>query len=205
MKRYLTLITLMLFGVIASAQSVHNRASELVVKELTKDLPKTSIYEGLIRVDSAFSPWDEIEYFYQTIEIVKVADKSRGLMEEEQTLSDLVHRYERADQNERAMSKQVYQAAITRLESIYKEIRQLGVYADSLVRLLAEGAEKPSKFIGFKTLHRYKIIDKSGTEEHYTRYFLFDKELRRILINYDAETSNFEQAQELLTYLRKKP
>lgn len=79
------------------------------------------------------------------------------------------------------------------------------MYADSLVRLLAEGAEKPSKFIGFKTLHRYKIIDESGTEKHYTRYFLFDKELRRVLISYDAETSNFEQAQELLTYLRKKP
>lgn len=109
MKRYLTLITLMLLGVMASAQSVHSRASELVVKELTKDLPKTSIYEGLMRVDSAFSPWDEIEYFYQTIATVKIADKSRGLMEEERSLRDLVYRYERADQSERAMSKHIKQ------------------------------------------------------------------------------------------------
>lgn len=204
MRIYLAIIALVVCCNIASAQSVNERASELAVKELTKDLPQTSIYEGLMKVDSAFSPLDEPECFYQIIELGKIADKAKGLIKVREYLRELVRSYEQSGKKGGVISRKEYQDAKIALGDIDKQFKMFGVYAESLVGLLSQVVEKPSKFIGFKTLHRYKIIDESGAVRYYTRYFLFDDQLSRILISYDADTTWFKEAQEFLAYIRKQ-
>lgn len=178
------------------AKSPEQKAEALIKEQMQQTLYHPETYApSTTQVDSAFTPYDDPEFYEKTLKLAKlgmVIDKySREAKSAKSSMSIWSGPYQSSfDRNEYQEAKEKYNNAISKKEQATKEAKALG---EELKKMFNED----SKFVGFKATHTYRANNNAGQTVGGKALFLFDKDMKQIVASYDMDGEEYKAVQYL--------
>lgn len=160
MKKICITISLAIFLLSSCNNSPTDKANVLIKDNMRKSLIIADSYEPVeTKVDSAFAPFDEPEFYNQTlkllkmgIEIQKYEDRAKLAKSSMAIWSDPYSAYSK---NQYQESKAEYEEYIEKQHAIKEKI-------ENTVNNIKEMVQQKPKFIGYKVTHRYRAKNNAG-------------------------------------------
>ena len=190
---FVVMATLMLASCVKSPDQ---KAEALIKEQMQQTLYHPETYApSTTQVDSAFTPYDDPEFYEKTLKLAKlgmVIDKySREAKSAKSSMSIWSGPYQCSfDRNEYQEAKEKYNNAISKKEQATKEAKALG---EELKKMFNED----SKFVGFKATHTYRANNNAGQTVGGKALFLFDKDMKQIVASYDMDGEEYKAVQYL--------
>ena len=190
---FVVMATLMLASCVKSPDQ---KAEALIKEQMQQTLYHPETYApSTTQVDSAFTPYDDPEFYEKTLKLAKlgmVIDKySREAKSAKSSMSIWSGPYQSSfGRNEYQEAKEKYNNAISKKEQATKEAKALG---EELKKMFNED----SKFVGFKATHTYRANNNAGQTVGGKALFLFDKDMKQIVASYDMDGEEYKAVQYL--------
>lgn len=191
---YMALVAVMMM---ACAQSKEQKAEALIKETLKKSLYKPETYKPIeTKLDSAFTPYDDPEFFKELAELGKLNSEYQDLEEEakhaKSSMSIWSGPYMSAyDRNEYQEAKADYEEAKAKIEKLKKKGRK---QYEKVANMLGG-----RKFIGYKAVHNYRADNNAGNTLIGNAIFFIDKNFKEI--TYSMEVEEYNQVQEAINQL----
>lgn len=196
MKRIIIAVIAASAFLVSCQKSNEEKAEELIKVSMNKTLLHPESYEAVETVlDSAFAPLDSPEFFNKIMKVVHCVDDMSKVGEEineAQTSMSLWSICSTAlARNEYRKAKAKYEAACAKKEELEKKSMRLAE------KLKPDLQNKPT-FIGFKARHKYRANTNAGNTVFGEMKFVFDKELTKVIAEYDMQDEEYVAYQKLL-------
>ena len=181
---------------VSCVKSPKQKAEALIKEQMQQTLYHPETYApSATQVDSAFTPYDDPEFYEKTLKLAKlgmVIDKySREAKSAKSSMSIWSGPYQSSfDRNEYQEAKEKYNNAISKKEQATKEAKALG---EELKKMFNED----SKFVGFKATHTYRANNNAGQTVGGKALFLFDKDMKQIVASFDMDGEEYKAVQYL--------
>lgn len=185
----------------ACAQSKEQKAEALIKETLKKSLYKPETYKPIeTKLDSAFAPYDDPEFFKELVELGKMNSEYQDLEKKakyaKSSMSISSGPYMSAyDRNEYQEAKADYEEAKVKIEKLKKKGRK---QYEKVANMLQGGR----KFIGYKAVHNYRADNNAGNTLIGNAIFFIDKNFKEITCSMKVEEYN--QVQEAINLLIEK-
>ncbi|MBQ6226629.1 MAG: hypothetical protein IJJ73_10055 [Bacteroidaceae bacterium] len=188
------------------SKSPEDKANALIKEAMFKTLFNAESYEPVETiVDSAFTPFDDPEFYKQTLALYELGNEiDRYKNQAKKAEEDIAHykdllrimysNYEKVNLNR---AQEEYDNALAKTSEAEEKINKL------VESLKADIQQKPL-FIGFKAKHRYRAKSNTGYTNFGDALFLFDKDMTQIVYAWDMDDYEFKQVQDMYEYMRKK-
>ena len=192
---YMALVAIMM---VACSQSKEQKAEALIKETLKKSLYKPETYKPIeTKVDSAFTPYDDPEFFKELAELGKMNSEYKDLEEEakhaKSSMSIWSGPYMSAyGRNEYQEAKADYEEANAKIEKLKKKGRK---QYEKVANMLQGNQE----FIGYKAVHNYRADNNAGNTLIGNAIFFIDKNFKEI--TYSMEVEEYNQVQEAINQL----
>ena len=193
-KLFFVVMTTLMFA--SCAKSPEQKAEALIKEQMQQTLYHPETYApSTTQVDSAFTPYDDPEFYEKTLKLAKlgmVIDKyTKEAKSEKSSMSIWSGPYQSSfGRNEYQEAKEKYNDAISKKEQATKEAKALG---EELKKMFNED----SKFVGFKATHTYRANNNAGQTVGGKALFLFDKDMKQIVASYDMDGEEYKAVQYL--------
>lgn len=193
-KLFFVVMTTLMFA--SCAKSPEQKAEALIKEQMQQTLYHPETYApSTTQVDSAFTPYDDPEFYEKTLKLAKlgmVIDKyTKEAKSEKSSMSIWSGPYQSSfGRNEYQEAKEKYNNAISKKEQATKEAKALG---EELKKMFNED----SKFVGFKATHTYRANNNAGQTVGGKALFLFDKDMKQIVASYDMDGEEYKAVQYL--------
>lgn len=193
MKKLISIILVMML--VACSQSPEKKAEALIKESLMKSLFHPDTYKPIdTKVDSAFSPYDDIEFFKElgkigelSAEYDELDEKAKEAKSTMALFSDGYMSAYRKNQYEEA--KEEYDEITAKMEILQKKGQK---HMTNVMSMLQEGR----KFIGYKAIHNYRADNNAGNTIVGNTVFFIDKDFTQVL--YTVELEEYNQMQEAI-------
>lgn len=176
---------------ISCNNSPEDKANALIKEEVKKNLLHADTYEPVeTQVDSAFTPFDEPEFYNKTLQICKLVmdmhEYSEEMKDAQLSMSIWGGPYQTYHGNyEYREAKEKYEINEKKKSETEQKILKL---RDGL----KEKFNKEPKFIGLKARHRFRFKNDDGQITFGEIHFLFDKELTKVITSYDMDSPEYK-------------
>ena len=184
-------------GLLVSCQkSNEDKATALIKDCMNKTLYHPETYEGVeTQLDSAFAPFDSPEFYETTLKVAKlgveISQAEEDMKDAKSSMSIWSGPYQTAfGRNEYNEAKEKYDNASANKDKATERAQKL---ADQLKTDL----QKDPVFIGFKARHKYRANNNAGNTVFGEAKFVFDKELTKVIAEYDMEGEEYLAVQQL--------
>lgn len=184
-------------GLLVSCQkSNEDKAAALIKDSMNKTLYHPETYEGVeTQLDSAFAPFDSPEFYETTLKVAKlgveISQAEEEMKDAKSSMSIWSGPYQTAfGRNEYNEAKEKYDNASAQKDKATEKAQKL---ADQLKTEL----QKEPVFIGFKARHKYRANNNAGNTVFGEAKFVFDKELTKVIAEYDMEGEEYLAVQQL--------
>ena len=179
----------------ACSETLNDKAEELIEKDMKQTLVNPSSYDGVeTKTDSAFAPYDDPQIFSLFVDIAR---ENVSINTIEQSIAELKTNMENA---EKGMSlakmkndasykkkydefKRYYEECKKQIESIEPQMEVITDRIKEKVDKMNELSSAPRQFIGYKSTHRYSAKNKEGKELADSCYYLFDKNMSKVVLS----------------------
>lgn len=178
------ILCLMLLG--ACSRTQEEKANLLIKEDIQKVLVKPDTYEPIeTKLDSAFAPYETPEFMENTLKCVQLFMEIKEYKEKIKVAKSMMTIYEDNlgfpyFKNEYNEYKAEYKEATNKRNEIEKRLKRSGKKLKELVNAKRE-------FIGYKTMHHYRADNNAGNTVLGTGFYLFDKDIKTILVSFSKE------------------
>lgn len=178
------ILCLMVLG--ACSRTQEEKASLLIKEDIQKVLVKPDTYEPIeTKLDSAFAPYETPEFMENTLKCVQLFMEIEGYKEKIKDARSMMTMYEDNlgspyFKNEYNEYKAEYKEATNKRNEIEKRLKRSG-------KKLKELANAKREFIGYKAMHHYRADNNAGKTVLGTDFYLFDKDIKTILVSFSKE------------------
>lgn len=201
---------LILFAVTAltissCTETLNDKAETLIEKDMENTLVNPKTYDALeTETDSAFAPYDDPELFTLVLDIAR---ENIAISQIEQKVEELKANMANAEKgmNMTTIKKsEEYKANYERLKLYYDEcknqIDEIEPKKDDVaerikdkLEVIKERLAAKREFIGYKSVHRYSAENQNGEELTDSCYYLFDKDMKEVILSLPLNQYNFMQ------------
>lgn len=192
----------MLIAMFASCnKSLEDKANVLIEKAIKKMAYHPESYDPTeTRVDSAFTPFDDPDFYEKTIQLYKLGmaidEYDKNMKDAKSSMSIWSGPYQSSfGRNEYQEAKEEYTKNAKNKKNAEAKTRKL---ADELKSML----DKEKVFIGFKVQHRFRVNNNAGQTTFGEMEFLFDKNMSEIFASYDMDSEEYKAVQILYKQMR---
>lgn len=192
----------MLIAMFASCnKSLEEKANVLIEKNIKKMAYHPESYDPTeTRVDSAFTPFDDPDFYEKTIQLYKLGmaidEYDKNMKDAKSSMSIWSGPYQSSfGRNEYQEAKEEYTKNAKNKKNAEAKTRKL---ADELKSML----DKEKVFIGFKVQHRFRVNNNAGQTTFGEMEFLFDKNMSEIFASYDMDSEEYKAVQILYKQMR---
>lgn len=178
------ILCLMVLG--ACSRTQEEKANLLIKEDIQKVLVKPDTYEPIeTKLDSAFAPYETPEFMENTLKCVQLFMEIKEYKEKIKVAKSMMTIYEDNlgfpyFKNEYNEYKAEYKEATNKRNEIEKRLKRSGKKLKELVNAKRE-------FIGYKTMHHYRADNNAGNTVLGTGFYLFDKDIKTILVSFSKE------------------
>ncbi|MBQ9253734.1 MAG: hypothetical protein IJ180_03045 [Bacteroidales bacterium] len=188
----------LLFAVVvimtACGKSPEEKANALIKENMKKVLYHPESYDPAETIiDSAFAPQDDpviydaiMEAYELAQEIESINSKIKSAKTTMSIYSSPYDTYSKHSYNEAKKDYDKYSELRAKLEKKGEQIKKNN---DELGRQLEKQGKK---FIGFKAVHTYRAKNNRGDITFGKAYYLFDKDIKKIIKTYDMESDDYK-------------
>lgn len=202
MKKICITISLAIFLLSSCNNSPTDKANVLIKDDMRKSLIITDSYEPVeTKVDSAFAPFDEPEFYNQTlkllkmgIEIQKYEDRAKLAKSSMAIWSDPYSAYSK---NQYQESKAEYEEYIEKQHAIKEKI-------ENTVNNIKEMVQQKPKFIGYKVTHRYRAKNNAGQTLLGDKLYILNNDFTDIIASYDMDSEEYVAFQEVVKQIKEE-
>lgn len=189
-------IAILLAVLVLGACSNEQKAERLIKESMTKALLHPDTYDPVeTQLDSAFYPYDSPDFIAKVgdavesgLKYVELKNKIRDAKSKMALWSSPYDSYSRNQYNE---AKKEYKESNAKMSEFMANSRELAA------ELKAERAKK-KEFIGYKAIHRYRANNNDGQTMFGENFFLFDKDLSEVILNFSTDDPEFQLVQEAI-------
>lgn len=201
MKRTLLLITAAVL-LSACSDTLNDKAEDLIEKDMKTTLVKPDTYDAIeTKTDSAFTPQDDPQLFTLFLDIAR---ENVSINTIEQSIADLKENMKNAEQGMNLASTkndESYRKKHAEFKKYYdecqKQINEIEPKMDVIMERIQEKLEKMNEltsakrqFIGYKSVHRYSAENQDGKELTDSCYYLFDKNMQKVVLSLPLDKYN---------------
>lgn len=186
-----------IYGLLVSCQkSNEDKVAALIKDCMNKTLYHPNTYEGVeTQLDSAFAPFDSPEFYEKTLKVAKIgveiSQAEEDMKDAKSSMSIWSDPYLSAyGRNEYNEAKEKYDNASAQKDRATERAQKIG-------EQLKEELQKEPVFIGFKARHKYRANNNAGNTVFGEAKFIFDKDLTKVIAEYDMEEDEYLAVQEL--------
>lgn len=186
---------------VACGQSQDQKAEALIKESLKKSLYKPETYKPVeTKVDSAYAPYDDPEFFEELAELGKMNSEFVELEEKakhaKSSMSIWSGLYQSSfGRNEYQEAKEEYDEANAKMEKLKTKGRK---QYEKVAKMLQESR----KFIGFKAVHNYRANNNAGNTLIGNTIFFIDKNFEEV--TYSMEVEEYNQVQEAISQFKEQ-
>lgn len=198
MKKIIS-IALLAMLLVACSQSPEKKAEALIKESLMKSLYLPDTYEPIdTKVDSAFSPYDDPEFFKELVKIGEMSEEYDELDEKAKDAKSTMALFDSFSsaygRNQYEEAKEEYDEATAKMEILQKKGQK---HMTNVMSMLQEGR----KFIGYKAIHNYRADNNAGNTIVGNTVFFIDKDFTQVL--YTVELEEYNQMQEAIEQFKE--
>lgn len=191
-----------LFGIMtcvvfaSCANSQEDKANVLIKEDIKKVLYHAKTYDPVeTQVDSAFTPFDDPIFYEKTLQICKlgmlIEECNEKMKSARSSMAIWSGPYQSAfGRNNYMEAKEEYHKNAENKKNAEKNAK---ILVDELKGML----EKEQQFIGFKARHSYRANNNAGQVVFGNMYYLFDKDVSKIIAVYDMDSDEYKAVQVL--------
>ena len=187
MKKYLAFAMLLL---VSCNFTNEDKARSLIKESMKKTLLIADSYEAVeTKLDSAFTPYDSSEFFENVIALAQCGMETDKAQKDANRAKSSMAIWSRSymdafSRNQYREYKYKYEKAIAEEETATENMQKI---VDKIRKMLQD----PSIFIGYKAVHTYRAKNNAGQVLMGHALFLFDKELIKIIAQYDMDSEEY--------------
>ena len=177
------------------------KAESLIKDEMQKTLYHPDTYVAKeTTLDSAFAPYDDPEFYEKSLKYVKlnvaINKYESEASHQKSSMAIWSGPYQDAfDRNHYREAKDKYNKAIANRDKAIKESTEL---KEELERLL----KQKETFIGFSAIHSYHANNNAGQTVAGNIEFIFDKDMKEIVAEYDMDSEEYQAVSYLYKEMR---
>ncbi|MBQ9311940.1 MAG: hypothetical protein IJ213_02725 [Bacteroidales bacterium] len=185
----------LLFAVVvlmtACGKSPEKKANALIKENMKKVLYHPESYDPAETIiDSAFAPQDDPVIYDIIMEAYEWAQEMESIKSKiENAQSDMSFKSSLLSEYQYEEAKQEYEKYSELRAKLEKKGEQIKKNNDELGRQLEKQGKK---FIGFKAVHTYRAKNNRGDITFGKVYYLFDKDIKKIIKTYDMESDDYK-------------
>ncbi len=195
---YMAFVAIMM---VACSQSKEQKAEALIKESLKKSLYKPETYKPVeTKVDSAFAPYDDPEFFEELAELGKISYEYQGLEEKAKRAKSSMSIWSGPYMS--AYGRNEYQEAKAEYEEISAKIEKLKTKGKKQYEKVVKLLQSSRKFIGYKAVHNYRADNNAGNTLIGNSIFFIDKNFEEI--TYSVEIEDYNQAQETIKLFKEQ-
>lgn len=215
MKKLSFIVAILMFA--SCSTSPIRKANALIEEKIKKNLTKPNSYESVdTQLDSTFTPLDDSKFHEQLMKLYKA-----GLQIDvyDNKIKDIKYKMNNVKSSMAIWSKpwseyskNQYQQAKEEYETYQKEFKQYTNEKESVTEKVQKQVEqiktyllsiKEPEFIGYKATHRYRANNNAGKTLIGDNFFVFDKNLTKIILSYDMESEEYITIQQLIKFIKE--
>lgn len=187
----LLFITFLAFVLSSCTKSTEEKAKELSEAKIKESLIIPDSYDlASIEVDSAFTPYDDPQFYELTIELAKdgtaIEQAKRDMDDAQSSIALWASPYQTSyGLNEQNQAKAKYRQA-KKAESDATE------HAKSIAEKMRVMFSKDPEFIGMKAKVSYRAKSNNGNVQIGTAKVLFDKDMTKVINIYDMDVEEYQ-------------
>lgn len=197
-----------LFTILLTAcnQTREEKADALITDIVKESLFHPESYSPVrTRVDSAFTPFDDPDFFKKALKLSKINEKITQLKEEEYIENILVTYYDLlriSSDHISYTSRENFKQMQEDYDNFMKQKAKTEEKAKKLMEELQKEMDKKCIFIGFKVRHRFRTDNNAGETIFAESEFLLDKDMKQIITEHDTESCDYKAVQAIYKLLR---
>lgn len=196
MKKVIIALFALSAFMVSCQKSNEDKAADLIKDCMNKSLYHPETYEGVeTELDSAFAPFDSPEFFEKTLKVAKIGVEISQAEEEMKDAKSSMAIWSGPYQT--AFGKNEYQEAKDKYDTANANKEKATEKAQQLAEQLKAELAKKTTFIGFKARHKYRANNNAGNTVFGEAKFVFDKELTKVIAEYDMEGEEYLAVQQL--------
>lgn len=194
---YLALVAVIM---VACGQSQEKKAEALIKKSLIKTLYKPETYKPVETiVDSAFTPYDDPEFFEELAELGKLNSEYEELESKAKHAKSSMSIWSGPYQT--SYSRNEYQEAKADYEEANAKIEKLNAKGRKQYERVANMLQESRKFIGYKATHNYRADNNAGNTLIGNTIFFIDKNFEEV--TYSMEIEEYNKVQEAISKFKE--
>ena len=205
MRKYLLYLASLVLVVSSCSKSPEDKANLLIKEAMFKSLFYPDSYDPVeTAVDSAFTPFDDPEFYKNTLALYKLENDIENYKnqvkkaEEDIAYNKDMLRIVNSNSNKLRLSQ-----AQEKYDNALAEKKETEEKAQKLAGDLRAELHQQPLFIGFKARHRYRAKNKGGEIVFGEAIVLFDKDMTQIVYAWEMDDYEYKQVQEVYEYMRK--
>lgn len=196
----IAIVAIILFA--ACVPSPEDKANAMIKESLTNTLFFPESYKPVsTTIDSAFAPYDDPVFYERTLRVSKliftVVNYEKKIKDAKRDIAmykDFLRiSFSNADQEKLNQATEEYQEYVSEKERVLQKVQEL--FSE-----LKKEVEKKPQFIGFKAFHNYNAKNNAGQMVGGEALFVFDKDMKQVMGEYDTGTDEYKAV--MLIYQR---
>lgn len=205
MKNFI-LLTVIVSFLSSCGKSLENKANALIEDSVKKVLYHPESYSSVeTKLDSAFSPVDDPVIINKMLELFQLSDAvteyDDNMRKEKSDMAmwsgPMQSEYGR---NEYQEAKKKYDENAEHKKNAELKAAKIG---DELKSDFESYVPTGRQFIGYKAEHSYRAQNNAGQTRFGNMWFLFDKDMSKIIASYDMDSDDFKEVQAFYEVLRE--
>ena len=206
MRKYVCYLMAIVLVLSSCGKSPEDKANALIKEAICKTLYNADSYDPVSTiVDSAFTPFDDPEFYKQTLELYELGKDIENYKNQAKKAEENIAHYQdmlrimysNSSKLSLKQAQEEYDNALAKKSKAEERVYKL------IDILKAEIQQKPL-FIGFKAKHRYRAKSDTGYPSFGDVVFLFDKDITQIVYAWDLDNYEYQQVQYIYEYMQKK-
>lgn len=186
---------------VACGQSQEQKAEALIKESLKKSLYKPETYKPVeTKVDSAFAPYDDPEFFEELAELGKMTSEFVELEEKAKHAKSSMAIWSGPYQT--SFGRNEYQEAKEEYDEANAKMEKLKTKGRKQYEKVANILQGSRKFIGFKAVHNYRANNNAGNTLIGNTIFFIDKNFEEV--TYSMEMEEYTQMQEAISQFKEQ-
>lgn len=189
---FVYLVAMTTIVAISSCQKTREeRVSELVGNEIKKTLLYPESYESVeLEIDSAFTPFDDPEFFDMTFQLGQYSFEIENAESDMKSAKSSMAIWSGPYQS--AFGKTQYQEAKDDYDAAYEKKEEASQKAEALVQKMKTILDKEPEFIGYKVRHKFRASKEQGGERTFGEYkFLFTEDLSSLVAQWNMNDMEY--------------
>lgn len=200
MKKVFNLV-LVAIVMVACGQSQEQKAEALIKGSLKKSLYKPETYKPVeTKVDSAFAPYDDPEFFEELAELGKMNSEYADLEGKAKHAKSSMSIWSGPYQT--SFGRNQYQEAKEEYDEANAKIEKLKTKGRKQYEKVANMLQRSRKFIGYKAIHNYRADNNAGNTLIGNTIFFIDKNFEEV--TYSMEVEEYNQLQEAIKQFQEQ-